>query len=196
MEDGFLRESLDDHRLVALGVDELVVHDLDAGIIGGEEADLIRNGLRVGKGRSVLAHTSEAHDNALLVGSGELSLGLLTKDNDVGIGLILDHATGGLAETGMDTTAETLVGAGDDVQSLLVLEGLGLSVGEDGLGGLTISTGDGHRSLGLVETGRSDNLHGVGDLLDVFDGLEAALDFTQSREAGGIGRRSTVKNTS
>jgi hypothetical protein len=39
--------------------------------------------------------------------------------------------------------------------------------------------------LGTGELGGSDNLHGVGDLLDVADGLKAVLDFAESRKGGG-----------
>jgi len=88
----------------------------------------------------------------------------------------------------VNTTAKTLVGASNDVKSLLVLQRLGLGLLENSVGGLTVVAGLIHGLLGAGKTGRGNNLHGLGDLLDVLDGLETALDLTQSREVGGIGR--------
>ena len=50
------------------------------------------------------------------------------------------------------------------------------------------SVGDGlvHGPLGAGELGGGDNLHGLGDLLDVADGLETALDLTESGIVGGL----------
>lgn len=88
----------------------------------------------------------------------------------------------------MDTTAETFVGAGDNEQGLLVLQRLRLRVVEDRVRGLAVRPGLRHRLLGFGKAGGRNNLHRVGDLLDVLDGLEAALDLTESGEVGGIGR--------
>ena len=104
--------------------------------------------------------------------------------------MFLKDTASSLAQTGVDTTAKTLVGAGDDEQSLLVLEGLGLGLLENGVGGLTVGARLIHGLLSAGKTGRSDDLHSVGDLFNVLNGLETALDFTQSREVGGIGRSS------
>lgn len=187
--DGLLVVGLNGGGLVALGVDEGVVHDLHAGVLARQQRDLVGNGLGIGKGGNVL-DVGEAHDNLVRVGSGQLGLGLVTKDDDVGVLMGLEEPAGGLGETGVDTAAEALVGAGHDEQGLLVLESLGLGVLEDLVGGPTVGTGFVHSLLGAGETGRGDDLHGVGDLLDVLDGLQAAFDLTQSREVGGIGRGS------
>ena len=192
LSDGLLGESLDGGRLVALSVEELVVDDLHAGVVGGQQSDLVGNGLGVGEGRDILADVGEAEDQVVGVGTAQLGLGLLTQDNDIGLGRLLEHTAGGLAQTGVNTTAETLVGGSDNEQSLLVLEGLRLGLVEHGVGGLTVDTGLLHGLLGASKTGRGNDLHGVGDLLDVLDGLQTALDFTQSREVGGIGRSSAV----
>jgi hypothetical protein len=90
----------------------------------------------------------------------------------------------------VNTTAKTLVGASNDIKSLRVLQRLGLGLLKDGVGSLTVGTRLVHGLLGAGQTGGGDDLHGVGDLLDVLDGLEAALNLTQSREVGGIGRGS------
>ena len=89
----------------------------------------------------------------------------------------------------MDTTAETLVGTADDDQVLLALtlDGLGLGALEDGVGGLAVLAGLGHGPLGAGDLGGGDNLHGLGDLLDVANRLETALNFTEGGIAGGIG---------
>lgn len=89
----------------------------------------------------------------------------------------------------MHTTAQTLVGATDDDQRLLAvaLDGLGLGALEDGVGGLTVLSGLGHGPGGAGELGGGDDLHGLGDLFDVANRLEAALDFTKGSVAGGIG---------
>jgi hypothetical protein len=87
----------------------------------------------------------------------------------------------------VNTTAKTLVGAGNDQKSLLVVERLGLGLLENGVGGLAVDAGFVHGLLSAGKTGGSNNLHGVGDLLNVLDGLETTLNLTESCEAGGIG---------
>lgn len=165
----------------------MVVQDLDTGILARQQGDLISNRLGIGEGRNVLADVAEAHEDVLGVSTGQLSLGLLTENHDVGVRVLLKETAGSLGQTRVDTTTETLVGAGDNEQSLLVLEGLGFGVLENGVGGLTVDTRLVHSLLGASKTGRGNDLHGVCDLLDVLDRLQTALDFTQSREVGGVG---------
>lgn len=88
----------------------------------------------------------------------------------------------------MDTTAKSLVGAADnDQRSLaLALNGLGLGALEDSVGSLTVLAGLVHGLLRAGELGRGDDFHGLGDLLNVLDGLEAALDLAKGGVAGGI----------
>lgn len=174
-EDGFLGVGLDDLGLVGLSVDKLVVQDLDAGVFLGQQGNLVGDGLRIREGRNVLADTEEAEGDVLGVGTGELGLGLLTDNNDIAVGLFEEETASSLGERGVNTTAEALVGRGDDEQSLLVVQRLGLGVVEDGLGGLTVGAGLGHHALGTGELGRGDNLHRLGNLFDVADGLEALL---------------------
>lgn len=40
--------------------------------------------------------------------------------------------------------------------------------------------------MGAGELSGSDDLHGLGDLLDVADGLETALDFLEGSIVGGL----------
>lgn len=194
LEDGLLRVCVHGDGLVALGVDERVVQDFDASIVARQQGDLIGNSLGISESGNVLADVAEAHHNLLGVGTGQLGLGLLSEDDQLGVGVLLKYTTGGLGQTGVDTTAETLVRAGNNDQGLLVLEGLGFGVLEDGVGGATVDTRVVHGLLGPSKTSRSNNLHGVGDLLDVLNGLETTLDFTQSREVGGVGGRSASRN--
>lgn len=189
--DSLFRVGLHGVGFVALRVDEVVVDDFNTGIFGREQSDLIGNSLGIGESRDVLADVGEAKDDGVGVGTGELGLGLLSHNDEVRVGCCLESAAGSLAETRVNTTAETLVGAGNNEQGLLVLEGLGLGLLENSVGSLTVGTRVVHSLLSAVQTGRSNDLHGVGDLLDVLDGLETAFDFTQSREVGGIGGRST-----
>lgn len=183
---GILREGLDDGGLVAGGVDELVVEDLDAGVLALELDDLVGNGLGVGEGGDALANTGEAQDNVLVVGTAELGAGLLADDDEVG-GAVSDLAADPSRQTRVHTTAETLVGTADDVQGLLVLdlEGLGLGGVVDLVGSGTVLLGVVHGSLSAGQLGGGDNLHGLGDLLDVANRLETALDLTK----GGVGGR-------
>lgn len=188
-EDGLLRVGGDNRGLVAGGVDELVVEDLDFGVVAGELGDLVGNGLGVGKGGNVLADTSKAQDNVGAVGTHELGTSLLANEDQVGGGLAgAESAADVTRKTRVNTTAETLVGGADDVEGLLVLslESLGLGRLKDLTGGLTVLGGIGHGTLGAGELGRGDNLHSLGDLLNVANGLETALDFTQSGVSGGI----------
>ena len=194
--DGLLGESLNGSGLVALSVDELVVDDLHARVVGREHGNLIGDSLGVGEGGNVLANIGEAHDDALGSSTGQLSLGLFTKNDNIGLRVLSEQAAGGLGQARVNTTAKTLVRAGHNVKSLLVLQGLGLGLLEDSVGGLSVVARFIHSLLGAGETGRGNDLHGVGDLLNVLDGLEASLDLTQSREGGGIGGRSAVPDIS
>lgn len=194
--DSLLGVGLNGAGFVTLSVDELVVDNLNTSIVGGQLSDLVGNDLSISKSRDVLADVGEAHDDGVGVGSGQLSLGLLSEDDHVSVGVFLEYTTCSLAETGVDTAAKTLVGASNDEQGLLVLEGLGFGVLEDLVGGLTVDTGVVHSLLGAGKTSRRNDLHRVGDLLDVLDGLQTALDFTQSREVGGVMGRSASKKIS
>lgn len=191
--DGLLGVGLNRDGLVALSIDEVVMHDLDTGVFGGQQGDLVGNGLSISKGRNILGDVGETHDDLVGIGSGQLTLGLLTENDDIGVGMALEKPASGLAQTRVDTTAKTLVGACNDEQSLLVFEGLGFGVLEDLVGGLTVDSGLLHSSLGTGETGRGDDLHGVGDLLDVLDGLKTTLNLTESGKVGRIGRGSPIE---
>ena len=84
----------------------------------------------------------------------------------------------------MDTTAETLVGAADNEQRLLALalHRLRLGLLENSVGRLAIGARLGHGALRAGELGGGDDFHGLGDLLNVADGLQAAFDFAE----GGV----------
>lgn len=167
--------------------------DLDGAVVGGKEGNLVGNGLSIGEGGNILADLREAEDDVLTVGTTELGLGLLSEDDEISTGVLCQQATSGLAETGVDTTAKTLIGAGDDVESLLVpFLGFGLGGLEDSVGGGSVDTRVLHGLLGTGQTCGSDDLHGIGDFLNVTDGLETTLDFTESSEVGGIGRSSAT----
>lgn len=196
LEDGLLREGVHSDGLVALGVDEVVVQDLDASVLGRQQRNLVGHSLSISEGGNVLADIAEAHHDLLGVGTGQLSLGLLPENDDIGVGVLLQDTARSLGQTRVDTTAETLVRTGDNNQGLLVLERLGFGVLKNGVGGTTVDSRLVHGLLGPSKTSRSNNLHGVGDLLDVLNGFETALNFTQGREVGGIGGRSAVKQPS
>lgn len=183
---GILGEGLNDGGLVAGGVDELVVKDLDARVLALELDDLVGDGLGIGEGGDALANTGEAQDDILVVGAAQLGAGLLADDDEVGLA-VGEAAANPSRQTRVHTTAKTLVGTADDVQRLLVLglEGLGLSGVVDLVGSSTVLLGVVHGSLGAGQLGGGDDLHGLGDLLDVANGLETTLDLTQ----GGVGGR-------
>jgi hypothetical protein len=134
------REGLNRGSLVTGSVDELVVDDFDVGVVGGQEGDLVRNSLGFSEVGDVLANTSEVHNDVLAAGTAELRLALLTNDDNVAVGLLEEHSADTLGQARVDTTAETLVGAGNNDQGLLVitLQRLGLGLLEDGVGGLTV----------------------------------------------------------
>lgn len=90
----------------------------------------------------------------------------------------------------MDTTAETFVGATDNDELFLgvgVLGDFGLGFVEDLVGGLAVGAGFGHGALGAGQLGRGHDLHCLGDLFDVADGFEAALDLAEGGIGGGVG---------
>lgn len=187
--DGILGESLDDGGLVLLGVQELVVQDLDARVVSGELGDLVGDGRRVGEGGDILSDVGEAEGHVLGVASAELGLALLTQDDELeALGVGAELSADETRKTRVDTTTETLVGRADDQEGLaLGLDRLGVGLLEDLVGSLAVGAGLGHGLLGAGELGRGDNLHGLGDLLNVANRLETALDFTESGKGGGIG---------
>lgn len=187
--DSLLRESLNRDSLVALSVEELVVDDLDGGVVGGQGRDLVGDGGSVGEGGNVLSDTGEAENHVLAVGAGQLGLALLANDDEVGLGLLEEKFPGRPGHTRVDTTAETLVGAADHDQRLLALalQRLGLGLLEHGVGRLTVLAGLGHGPLGAGELGGCDDLHRLGNFLNVANRLQAALDLAQSGIGGGGG---------
>lgn len=86
LSNGLLGVSLLYDSLVATRVDELVVDDLDGGVVGGEEGDLVGDAERVGESRDILSGTSKAENDVLAVGTTQLSLALLTDDGQIGLG--------------------------------------------------------------------------------------------------------------
>jgi hypothetical protein len=187
--DGLLGEGLLNGRLVATSVDELVVDNLDGDVVGGKHGDLVGDARCVGEGRNILSGTGEAENHVLRVGTAQLRLALLSDDCELRLGDLSQHLPDLPGHSRVDTTAETLVGTADDDQGLLAisLHGLGLGAVEDGVGGLTVGTRLPHSLLGAGELGGGDDLHGLGDLLDVANRLETAFDFTEGGIAGGIG---------
>lgn len=189
VDDGVGGEGLNGGWLVGLGIDELVVDDLDVGVLLRTELqDLVRNRRRISEGRDVLADTSKVQNDVVGVRTAELGLGLLAENHDIDVWLLEEFAADELGHAGVDTTAQALVGGSNDDQSLLValLERLGLGLVENGVGGLSVRPGVLHGTGRSVQLRGGHNLHGVGDLLDVADGLETILNLTKSREGGGI----------
>lgn len=84
------------------------------------------------KGGDGLSNLVERELDVATVGTGHLVLGLVTQDNDAGRGrtgwLSSDQSAGGLGNRGVDTTAKTTVGRGDNVNIALVLERSSLGV--------------------------------------------------------------------
>jgi len=154
-----------------------------------KQGDLVGNGERVGEGWHVLASAREAEDHVAGVVAAQLRLALLANDGQVGFRGVGEHLADLSRQARVDTTAEALVGAAYNDEGLLsfALDGLGFGALEDGVGRLAVLAGLGHGTGGAGELGRGDDLHRLGNLLDVADRLEAALDFAQGGVAGGIG---------
>jgi hypothetical protein len=186
LSDSLLRKCLNEGGLVAGGVDEFVIENLDLGVFGGQGDNLIGDGLGIAKCRNVLANAGEGELDALRAGTRKLSLALLADDDKVGGAFLSKKSSNASAHARVNTTAEALVRGADDDERFLVLglERLGLGGLIDLIGGLTVVAGLGHGALSTGELGGGDNLHRVGDLLDVADGLEAALDLAKRRVAG------------
>jgi len=182
---GLLREGLHGNGLVALRVDELVVHDGDAGVIRRQHRDLIGNRLRVAERRNLLAHTREAQLDLLGVTAAQLCLALFADDHEVRVWLVREQAARGAGHARVNTAAEALVGGAHDDEDFLVgfaVESLRLGFFEDRIGGLAVGTGFGHGLLGAGEFGGCDDFHGFCDFFNVADGFEAVLDFAE----GGV----------
>jgi hypothetical protein len=188
--DGLFGESLDDGGLVAGGVDELVVQDLDVGVFAWELHDLVGDGLGIGEGGNILADASKAQLDVPAVGTTELRPGLLADEDEVGSRLLRPHevASDVARQARVNAAAKALVGAADDVENLLALALQSLRLGrlEHLVGRVAVLVRIVHCSLGAGELGRGHNLHRVGDLLDVADRLQAALDLAQSSVASSI----------
>lgn len=92
--DSLLGVSIDGGGLVALGVDELVVEDLDLSVLVGQKDNLVCNGLGFCKGRNVFADTSERKLDVLGLGTLQLGLALLAEDDQVvSVGLLGEKTT-------------------------------------------------------------------------------------------------------
>lgn len=91
--DGLLAEGVDDGGLVACGVDELVIHDLDTSIIVlvDKQSDLIGDGGCIHEGRDVLADLGETELDLLAIGSTELGLAFLAEDDQVVGGFVVEE---------------------------------------------------------------------------------------------------------
>lgn len=113
--DSLLGKGIDLGSLVALGVDEFVVDDLDLGVLVGQQDDLISDGLGVRERGDVLSNTGEAELNVLGLGALQLGLALLAEDDQlVAIGLLGDQAADVAGHARVNTTAQALVGGADD----------------------------------------------------------------------------------
>jgi hypothetical protein len=190
LSNSILGKCLNDDGLVGGGVDEAVVQDLDVGVLLGQKNDLVGDGGGISEGGNVLSDTSEGELDIPGVGSGELSLGLLANDDEVEVLALSLESADVSSQTRVNTTAETLVGRAYDEKllGLLGLEGHGLGRLVDLVGGLAVLAGFVHGTLSSGQLGGSNNLHGLGDLLDVANGLETSLDLTESRVGGsGVG---------
>lgn len=96
----------------------------------------------------------------------------------------------------MNPAAQAFIGGTDDDEGFLgaVLGvGFGLSVLEDGVGGLAVGAGFGHGALGAGELGGGDDFHRLGDFFDVADRFEAAFDFAEGGVGGGGDEDGSVK---
>lgn len=77
----------------------------------GQVDNLVGDSLRIGEGGDVLSDASEAELDVLGLGTRQLGLALLAEDNElVGIGLLGKLTADVAGQTGVDTTAEALVG--------------------------------------------------------------------------------------
>ena len=186
--DGLGREGINSDWLVGLRVDELVVHDLHRRILRLELHDLVGDGGGVCERWDILADTSEAQDEVLWVRTRQLGFALLTDDGDIGVWVVGEEPARSTRHARVHTTAETLVGAEDDEKRLLViaLQRLRLRLLEHLVGGLTVDAGGCHGLLGAGELGGGDNLHRLGDLLDVLNRLETTLDLLERGIVGGL----------
>lgn len=180
--EGLLRESRDSIWLVRDGRPEGVVDDLNIVVLSIQLSDLVGDSLSLHEGRNVLSNIAEAQLDVLSAGPRKLSLDLLSQNHNINIRVLGKPPPGSFGQLRVNTTAKTLIGGGDNEEGLAGLEGLGLGLFENGVGVLTIGTGVTHCLLSTGKLGRGNNLHGSGNLLDVLDGLETALNFSE----GGI----------
>jgi len=189
-KEGVLGKCRNGGRLVARDVDELVVNNLNLAVVAGKLNNLVGDSLGLGEARDILAHASEAQNNVLRVGAGQLGSALLAEDHQVEVG-VADGLTADVAgKARVDATAEALVGAADHDELLLALALVGLGLGRRVhlVAGLPVLARLGHAALSTCQFGGSHDLHRLGDLLDVANRLEAALDFSEGR-IGGRGAR-------
>lgn len=159
---------------------ELVVQDFGV-LVFAQGGDLIGDQGNLVEGRLGLTNTAESQLQLLGVGSVQLDLSLVTNGDNVNVSVQLTNSlSGGLGDLSVDRTTQTLVGGNNNQQGLVGSSLFWLSVLEELSVGLVEDSGGLHGSLGLVQSGGGNNLHGLGDLLDVLNGLKTHLDFSQS----------------
>lgn len=84
-----LGESIDGGGLVALGVEEFVVEDLDFVVLVGQANNLVGDSLGIGVGGDVLANTAKGELDVFGLGTLQLGLALLANDDEVeSVGLL------------------------------------------------------------------------------------------------------------
>jgi hypothetical protein len=129
--------------------------------------DLVGDGESVTEGRDRLSDLREGEVEVVgTVSTSHLLLGLLSESDDTDLLSltlsVFDILPGSLGDRRVDTTAETTVRRGDNVEDLLDL-GFGfrsLGLIEDGLVGSTVGLGTFHSTLSASETGSGNHLLG------------------------------------
>ena len=172
--ESLLGKCLDSDGFVALGIDKFVVQNLDARVFFRQHDDLVCNSLGIGEGGDIFSDTSKAEGNILVVGTTKLGLGLLADDGNVEIRILLEHSASGTREAGMDTTAKSLVGAGNHDEGLLLFQWLCLRLFKHLVRCLAVFSRVAHGFLGASELCGGYDFHGFGDLFNVADGFETA----------------------
>lgn len=180
--DGLLREGVNGRSLIRNRRIEVVVDNLNVLVLLLEGHNLMGNGLSHGEAGDIFSNTREAHNDVLRMRPAKLSLALLSKNTEVGLRVGLQLSTDSLGQAGVHTSTKTLIRGGNNEKSLSLLLRLGLGLLIDLVVGRTVHPSLDHVALSLVHLRGGDNLHGLGDLFDVTDGLETAFDFTE----GGI----------
>jgi len=110
---------------------ELVVNNVGGIELEFRRLDDINNRSSFLEGRNILTNLVETDGELLADNTTQLSLGLVTENNDIGGGVVSDSLASSLGNTRVNTTTKTTIGGRGNEKDLAIIGSLGLSISKE-----------------------------------------------------------------